>query len=88
MVNGSREVFVERLGKIDLAPNRFVDDRQVRLVIERILAPLGRRIDESSPMVDARLPDGSRVNATIPPHVDRWAHADHSALRKNAPYVR
>jgi pilus assembly protein CpaF len=67
MVNGSKEVYVERLGKIGLAPNRFVDDRQVRLVIERILAPLGRRIDESSPMVDARLLDGSRVNATIPP---------------------
>jgi pilus assembly protein CpaF len=67
MVNGSREVYVERKGKVTLAPNRFVDDRQVRLVIERVLAPLGRRIDESSPMVDARLPDGSRVNATIPP---------------------
>jgi pilus assembly protein CpaF len=67
MVNGSREVYVERKGKVTLAPNRFVDDRQVRLVIERVLAPLARRIDESSPMVDARLPDGSRVNATIPP---------------------
>jgi pilus assembly protein CpaF len=67
MVNGAKEIYVERRGKIELTPNRFVDDRQVRLVIERVLAPLGRRIDESSPMVDARLPDGSRVNATIPP---------------------
>jgi len=67
MVNGAREVYIEQRGKITLAPNKFVDDRQVRLVIERILAPLGRRIDESSPMVDGRLPDGSRINATIPP---------------------
>jgi Flp pilus assembly CpaF family ATPase/MinD-like ATPase involved in chromosome partitioning or flagellar assembly len=67
MVNGAREIYVERFGKISLVPNRFVDERQVRIVIERVLAPLGRRIDESSPMVDARLPDGSRVNATIPP---------------------
>jgi pilus assembly protein CpaF len=67
MVNGSREIYVERRGKIEILPSRFVNERQVRLVIERVLAPLGRRIDEASPMVDARLADGSRVNATIPP---------------------
>jgi Flp pilus assembly CpaF family ATPase len=67
MVNGSTEIYIERRGKIELTAKRFADDRQVRLVIERILTPLGRRIDESSPMVDARLPDGSRVNAIIEP---------------------
>jgi pilus assembly protein CpaF len=67
MVNGPREVYIERAGKIFLTTNQFVDEQQVKLVIERVLAPLGRRIDESTPMVDARLPDGSRVNATIPP---------------------
>jgi pilus assembly protein CpaF len=67
MVNGHATVFVERRGKIERTAKRFVDDRQVRLVIERIIAPLGRRLDESSPMVDARLPDGSRVNAIVEP---------------------
>ncbi len=67
MVNGHANVYVERRGTIELTAKRFVDDGQVRLVIERIIAPLGRRLDESSPMVDARLPDGSRVNAIIAP---------------------
>jgi len=67
MVNGHADVYVERRGKIERTAKRFVDDRQVRLVIERIIAPLGRRLDESSPMVDARLPDGSRVNAIVEP---------------------
>jgi pilus assembly protein CpaF len=67
MVNGSREVYIERDGAIQKTTKRFVSGKQVRLVIERILAPLGRRIDEASPMVDARLPDGSRVNAIIEP---------------------
>jgi pilus assembly protein CpaF len=67
MVNGHDNVFVERHGLVERTTKRFVDDRQVRLVIERIIAPLGRRLDESSPMVDARLPDGSRVNAVIEP---------------------
>jgi pilus assembly protein CpaF len=67
MVNGHDNVFVERNGRVERTTKRFVDDRQVRLVIERIIAPLGRRLDESSPMVDARLPDGSRVNAVIEP---------------------
>lgn len=67
MVNGHANVFVERNGRIERTTKTFVDDRQVRLVIERIIAPLGRRLDEASPMVDARLADGSRVNAVIEP---------------------
>jgi pilus assembly protein CpaF len=67
MVNGPNQVYVEEKGKLRLTPIKFADNNQVLRVIERIVAPLGRRIDESSPMVDARLPDGSRVNAIIPP---------------------
>jgi pilus assembly protein CpaF len=67
VVNGPQTVFVERGGRLYTAPVRFFDDAHVIRVIQRILAPLGRRVDESTPMVDARLPDGSRVNAIIPP---------------------
>ena len=67
MVNSADQVYVERKGKLILTDVRFRDDAHVMQVIEKIVAPLGRRIDESSPMVDARLPDGSRVNAIIPP---------------------
>lgn len=67
MVNGPKNVYVERKGKIVKTPVQFKDDEHVLRVIEKIVHPLGRRIDESSPMVDARLPDGSRVNAIIPP---------------------
>jgi pilus assembly protein CpaF len=67
MVNGPNQVYCERKGKLVLTPITFRDDEHVLSVIEKIVAPLGRRIDESSPMVDARLPDGSRVNAIIPP---------------------
>jgi len=67
MVNNKNQVYIERFGKIELTSKRFISNDQVRQVIERIIAPLGRRIDESAPMVDARLPDGSRVNAIIPP---------------------
>ncbi len=67
MVNGPAQVYVERKGKLILTDVRFRDDAHVMHVIEKIVAPLGRRIDESSPLVDARLPDGSRVNAIIPP---------------------
>ena len=67
MVNNKDEVYIERFGKIELTGKKFISNEQVRTVIERILAPIGRRIDESMPMVDARLPDGSRVNAIIPP---------------------
>lgn len=67
MVNGPDKVYVERSGKIEATDVAFKDEGHVMRIIERIVAPLGKRIDESSPMVDARLPDGSRVNATIPP---------------------
>lgn len=67
MVNGPNRIYVERNGKIELTDVVFRDDKHVLHIIERIIAPLGKRIDESSPMVDARLPDGSRINATIPP---------------------
>jgi pilus assembly protein CpaF len=67
MVNGPHQVWVERNGKLARTDVRFEDDEHVRRIIDRIIAPLGRRCDEASPMVDARLPDGSRVNAIIPP---------------------
>jgi pilus assembly protein CpaF len=67
MVNHPRQVYIERAGRLSLSSVQFEDARQLRSVIERMVAPLGRRIDESSPKVDARLPDGSRVNAIIPP---------------------
>lgn len=67
MVNGPDQVYVERGGVLYRTDTAFADNNQVLAAIERIVSPLGRRIDESSPMVDARLPDGSRVNAIIPP---------------------
>ncbi len=67
MVNGTQSIYFERDGKLHLSPVRFDDDEQVRALIDRIIGPLGRRIDEQSPMVNARLPQGHRVNAVIPP---------------------
>ncbi|MFA6665785.1 MAG: CpaF family protein [Armatimonadota bacterium] len=67
MVNGYSRVYAERGGKIFLTDKTFLNDAHVMRIIEKIVMPLGRRIDESSPMVDARLPDGSRINAIIPP---------------------
>jgi pilus assembly protein CpaF len=67
MVNGPHCVYVERAGRIEATDAVFADEEELRNAIERVLAPLGRRIDELSPMVDARLADGSRVNAVIPP---------------------
>ncbi len=67
MVNGPKQIYVERGGKLYKVPIQFEDDAHVMRIIERIVAPLGRRVDEASPYVDARLPDGSRVNIVIPP---------------------
>ena len=67
MVNGTKSIYIEKNGRLQQADIRFNDEPSLRKVINRIVAPLGRRIDESSPMVDARLPDGSRVCAVIPP---------------------
>src|SRR6202142_2391831 len=67
MVNGPRQVYIERAGKLELTNVVFQNDDHVMRIIDRIIAPIGRRVDESSPMVDARLTDGSRVNAIIPP---------------------
>ncbi len=67
LVNSARQVYIERLGKLESTPVIFRDDEHLMQIIDRIVSRVGRRIDESSPMVDARLPDGSRVNAIIPP---------------------
>jgi len=67
LVNGPKQVFVERFGRLELTPIRFKDDAHLKKIIEKIVSRVGRRIDESVPMVDARLADGSRVNAIIPP---------------------
>jgi pilus assembly protein CpaF len=67
LVNGHRQVYIERLGRLELTPIVFRDEAHLRQIIDRIISRVGRRIDESSPLVDARLPDGSRVNAIIPP---------------------
>jgi pilus assembly protein CpaF len=67
MVNGPKKIYIESKGKLTLSEVTFLDDEHAMRVLYRIVAPLGRRIDESSPMVDARLPNGSRVNAVIRP---------------------
>jgi len=67
LVNGCSQVYVERCGRLELTDVRFSDDAHLMKIIDKIVSRVGRRIDESSPMVDARLPDGSRVNAIIPP---------------------
>src|SRR5688572_8072669 len=67
MVHGPDSVYIERSGQLEETDVKFENDDHVRRIIDRIVAPLGRRCDEASPMVDARLPDGSRVNAIIPP---------------------
>jgi pilus assembly protein CpaF len=67
LVNGPKEIYVEKKGLLEKADVQFKDESHVRHIVDRVVAPLGRRIDESSPMVDARLPDGSRVNAIISP---------------------
>ena len=67
MINGPKKIFVERKGKLQLTNVQFHDDAHLMTIIERIVSPLGRRVDEASPLVDARLADGSRVNAIVPP---------------------
>ena len=67
VVNGPRQIFVERAGKLETAPARFHNDAHLMTIIQRIVSPIGRRIDEASPFVDARLADGSRVNVIVPP---------------------
>jgi pilus assembly protein CpaF len=67
LVNGPNHVYIERDGKLYLTEVRFNDDQHLMLIIDRIVSQVGRRVDEASPMVDARLPDGSRINAIIPP---------------------
>jgi len=66
-VNGPNQIYVERFGKLFLTDVSFQDDSHLMLIIDRIVSQVGRRVDEASPMVDARLPDGSRINAIIPP---------------------
>src|SRR5881227_671961 len=73
MVNAYDRVYIERNGKIELSESRFVDSAHVMRIIDKIVSQVGRRVDEASPMVDARLPDGSRVNAIIPPLALRGA---------------
>ena len=77
MVNGHDQVFIERAGVLYETDARFADDSHLMRVIERIVAAVGRRVDEASPMVDARLPDGSRVNVIVPPLALRGADPDH-----------
>jgi pilus assembly protein CpaF len=67
LINGPKTVYVERAGRLERAPVSFNDDRHLIQIVQRIVGKVGRRVDETSPMVDARLPDGSRVNAIIPP---------------------
>lgn len=78
-MNGPDKIYIEKYGKIIKTPFSFRDNAHVLKIIERIVAPIGRRIDESLPMVDARLPDGSRVHAIIPPCHER-THLNHSEI--------
>ena len=80
MVNGARSVYVERRGKLERSGASFESEAALMHAIERILAPLGRRVDEASPLCDARLADGSRVNVVIRPAVAERSVPDHPSL--------
>src|SRR4029077_2178331 len=88
LVNAYDKIYVERAGKLKLTELSFRDDRHLMQIIDRIVSAVGRRVDESTPMVDARLPDGSRVHAIIPPvaidgpylSIRRFGHERVSAL--------
>ncbi len=83
MVNGPYAVYVERGGRVTRAEVAFDDEAHLRRIIERIVSPLGRRVDDSSPLADARLPDGSRVNI-----IRRWTDCDHPKIRSPPPANR
>ena len=78
LVNGHSQVYVEKRGKLHATEVKFQDDQHLMLIIDRIVSQVGRRVDEASPMVDARLPDGSRINAIIPPGARRSLALDSS----------
>ena len=82
MVNGPDRIYVERFGRIIPVDAAFVDEEHLRRIIDKIVARVGRRVDEGSPMVDARLPDGSRINAVLPPIAHRRRRADHPQVRR------
>ena len=84
MVNRFDQIYVEKAGRLEPTNVQFLGNEQLRGVIERIVAPLGRRIDEKVPMVDARLRDGSRVNAIIPPLALEGAGDDHPQVLEEA----
>ncbi len=87
LVNTYKRIYVERFGKLENTDARFKDDDHLRRIIDKIVTAVGRRIDESSPMVDARLMDGSRVNAIIPPPGTGWAHPFHTEIFRRPPGI-
>ena len=82
MVNGRDSIYLERDGRLTAGQGAFADEAHLRRTIDKIVSRIGRRVDESSPMVDARLPDGSRVNAVIPPLAIDGSCADHPQVRR------
>ena len=88
MVNGYDQLYIERAGRIEETDATFVDDAHLLRIIDRIVSQVGRRIDESSPMVDARLPDGSRVNAIIPPLALARPDLDDPEVRPQCAHAR
>ena len=84
LVNDPYTVYVERHGRLELTSRMFADEEHLMRIIRRVVLRLGRRIDETSPMVDARLPDGSRVNAVIPPVAKKHAKAGRSGKQARA----